>query len=62
MQLRTVIWAHKMRIKKLVFAKLERMRLLSESELRNILFNEIKENKKFLETLYHQTNSNKLLK
>ena len=62
MQLRTVIWVHQMRIKKLVFAKLERMRLLSESELRNILFNEIKENKKFLETLYHQTNSNKLLK
>ena len=50
------------RTKKLVFAKLEKMRLLSESELRRILFKEIEENKKFLEIVHLQTNNNKLLK
>ena len=35
--------------KKLVFSKLEKMRLFSESELRDLLCREIKKNKKFLE-------------
>lgn len=48
--------------KKLVFAKLERMRLLSESELRKILFKEIEENKRYLEHLNNSTNNKRLFK
>ena len=48
------------RNKKFVFAKLEKIRLFSESELRKILFKEIKENKKYIETLNSNYQSSRL--
>lgn len=48
--------------KKFVFAKLEKMRLLSESELRKILFKEIAENKKYIENVTSKSGSGRLFK
>ena len=45
-----------------MFAKFEKMRLLSESELRNILFKEIDENKRYLEHINSQSHSKRLFK
>ena len=51
----------KNKAKKLVFSRIEKVRFFSESELRNLLVREIKENKKFLEERCKKKNIEKSL-